>query len=249
MGVGAGGDGHHDASSVECIAAPAYLGRQAIAISPNIVPIMTNTSPSDDSTTDGVRKFSPVAEGFSSSKSHPRTNFRSISTHGNLPNASPPPAPHISRYPVGIFGPVSTPPEVSLMHRNSFPRTVVVHDDNAVATFQHQEQNHKNKESVTQPSAPGSPGSTAASGVQPPPTDAFRSSYLTTSTVSWISNLSDFPLPPKSRNLTSLLIHLQNDAPDLYPHILAGNVTHHNSLQVPRPMDKLKKSSNISSPV
>jgi len=48
-----------------------------------------------------------------------------------------------------------------------------------------------------------SPESRAArilSGLQPPLTDVTRSSYMTTSTTSRISNLSDFPVPPRSHH-------------------------------------------------
>lgn len=65
-------------------------------------------------------------------------------------------------------------------------------------------------------SAISSPTSEARvlSGLQPPLTDVTRSSYITTSTASRMSGLSDFPVPPKdfAHHRMSLLSAFFNDA-------------------------------------
>jgi len=122
---------------------------------------------------------------------------------------------------------VSTPPAVSSMHRNSFLGTVFVHDNNANATTlahanenwnqnPNENQNHHEQEHQRRPrlrhegvESPESRSARILSGLQPPSTDATRSSFMTTSTASRMSGLSDFPAPPKSHH---------------HPHHHPGNV-------------------------
>ncbi len=87
---------------------------------------------------------------------------------------------------VGMVESVSTPPAISTEHRLSF----------AGQTAFPQESQRQGLAS------PGSRDSHARimSGLQPPLTDATRSSYTSASTHSRMSNLSDFPVPPKDTN-------------------------------------------------
>jgi hypothetical protein len=123
---------------------------------------------------------------------------------------------------------VSTPPAVSSMHRNSFLGTVFVHDNNANATTlahanenwnqnPNENQNQHKQEQQRRPrprhegvESPESRSARILSGLQPPSTDATRSSYMTTSTASRMSGLSDFPAPPKSHHHPHPHHHLGN---------------------------------------
>lgn len=110
---------------------------------------------------------------------------------------------------------VSTPPAVSSMRRNSFLGTVFVDDSTNATAPAHasenrnqnpnqdqspheQEQQRRPRPRHEQVESPESRATRVLSGLQPPSTDATRSSYMTSSTVSRMSGLSDFPVPPKS---------------------------------------------------
>jgi len=112
---------------------------------------------------------------------------------------------------------VSTPPAVSSMRRNSLLGTVFVDDSTNAMTPAHanenpnpnpnenqnpheQEQQRRPRPRHEEVESPESRAARVLSGLQPPSTDATRSSYMTSSTASRISGLSDFPAPPKSHH-------------------------------------------------
>jgi len=123
---------------------------------------------------------------------------------------------------VGVIESVSTPPAVASERRFSFNgETILDHDRHKTDHgLTHSARNHYSTkelrpimgghndglQSPISPqlevtASPDSPDShdRILSGLQPPWTEATRSSYMTTSTVSRMSNLSDFPAPPKDR--------------------------------------------------
>ncbi|KAF8957848.1 hypothetical protein BDZ97DRAFT_1844340 [Flammula alnicola] len=96
-----------------------------------------------------------------------------------------------ARFRVGMVESVSTPPAVSSEHRLSF---------NGQTAFVHPAQDRRHGLALS----PNSLDSHARvlSGLQAPTTDATRSSYMTSSTLSRMSGLSDFPAPPKDNHVT-----------------------------------------------
>ena len=123
----------------------------------------------------------------------------------------------IAMFRVGIVESVSTPLAVSSTHRSSFLGSVFAHDNNTNATTPA----HANENSGPNPNqnlneeeqeerrprprreeveSPESHAARIISGLQPPSTEATRSSYMTTSTGSRMSGLSDFPAPPRSHH-------------------------------------------------
>ncbi|KAF5378779.1 hypothetical protein D9615_006932 [Tricholomella constricta] len=85
---------------------------------------------------------------------------------------------------VGVVESVSTPPPVANDHRSSFMGQL------SYTNTQH----HRTEE---QDILARSPQPRIKSGLQPPLADPTRSSYMTTSTASRMSGLSDFPAPPE----------------------------------------------------
>jgi hypothetical protein len=142
---------------------------------------------------------------------------------------------------------VSTPPAVSSMRRNSFLGTVFVDDSTNATVLAHpnenrnqnpnQNQNPHEQERRPRPrhervESPESRAARVLSGLQPPSTDATRSSYMTSSTVSRMSGLSDFPAPPKSHH-----------HPHPYNH--PGNVENsEENTVVTRPMPQQEEQQN-----
>lgn len=145
---------------------------------------------------------------------------------------------------------VSTPPVVSSMHRNSFLGTVFVHDNSSNATdpahanenrsqnpnqiqiSNEQEQQRRPRPRHEEVESPESRAARILSGLQAPPTDATRSSYMTTSTVSRMSGLSDFPAPPKSHHLP-------------HPHHHTGNMENsEDDTVVMHPMEQQEERQN-----
>jgi len=117
---------------------------------------------------------------------------------------------------VGIVESVSTPPAVSSMHRTSFLGTVFAHDNNTNVPIpahanespsQNPNQNLNEQDQERRPRprheevvSPESHAARIISGLHPASTEATRSSYMTTSTASRMSGLSDFPAPPRSHH-------------------------------------------------
>lgn len=150
---------------------------------------------------------------------------------------------------------VSTPPAVSSMHRSSFLGAVFAHDNNTNATTpahtdenrnenpnQDQNPNEQEQQPRSRPrprprreqvESSEAPSARALSGLQPPPTDATRSSYMTTSTTSRISGLSDFPAPPK------------NHHPLPHPYQHTGNIENSEDVTVVmRPTQQQEETQN-----
>ncbi|GLB42456.1 hypothetical protein LshimejAT787_1104710 [Lyophyllum shimeji] len=104
---------------------------------------------------------------------------------------------------VGVVESVSTPPAVASDHRSSYIGEV-------------SSPNNHERPQEAQELAPISPQPRINSGLQPPSADPTRSSYMTTSTASRMSNLSDFPAPPPHLNgHTSLLTSYFDEAHSL----------------------------------
>ncbi|KAF9479326.1 hypothetical protein BDN70DRAFT_993541 [Pholiota conissans] len=95
---------------------------------------------------------------------------------------------------VGMVESVSTPPPVSTEHHLSFIGQTHDNQDQQVQQLQQ-------RRGLASPASPDS-HARVLSGLLPPSTEATRSSYMTTSTLSRMSNLSDFPAPPKDNNRT-----------------------------------------------
>lgn len=85
---------------------------------------------------------------------------------------------------VGMVESVSTPPAVSTERRLSYT---------GQTAFTNDSQAQQQQRSLASPASQDR----IISGLQAPLTEATRSSYMTTSTLSRMSNLSDFPAPPK----------------------------------------------------
>jgi len=110
---------------------------------------------------------------------------------------------HEEPFRVGSIEAVSTPPATSSAHRSSFTGQLSFVGD-------HPEQEHVPvpKEGIPIPR-------TVSSLLQPPPSaDPTRSSYMTESTVSRMSNLSDFPVPPPQPAHMSVLSSYFHSVPD-----------------------------------
>lgn len=133
------------------------------------------------------------------------------------------------------------------MHRNSFLGTVFntdvstqrqepeQPDENVNEQEQDHHTTHRREEEVE---SPESRAARIISGLQPPPTDATRSSYMTTSTASRMSNLSDFPVPPMSHH------HSDNNSGDEMTITIARPVQQHHSLTTPRNVSLLSSYFN-----
>lgn len=88
----------------------------------------------------------------------------------------------LARFRVGMVESVSTPPAIfSDERRISF--------SGQLSSFEHDKAGDESHSPSSRPRT--------LSGLQPPPPDAARSSYITTSDASRMSGLSDFPSPPR----------------------------------------------------
>ncbi|PPQ70861.1 hypothetical protein CVT26_014084 [Gymnopilus dilepis] len=92
---------------------------------------------------------------------------------------------------VGRVESVSTPPTISSSHHLSAEQSAFVHD-----------QERRRSGGLESPLSPEQERGRVSSSLQPP-TEATRSSYMTTSTLSRMSGLSDFPTPPKDDYLSA----------------------------------------------
>jgi serine/arginine repetitive matrix protein 2 len=94
-----------------------------------------------------------------------------------------------------------TPASVAPEHRpNSYAGETTLITDNNNDQLRHQNQ----PESSPTLGVSGEARARVFSGLQPPSSDATRTSFMTTSTASRMSGLSDFPVPPKDDRHVSL---------------------------------------------
>lgn len=95
---------------------------------------------------------------------------------------------------VGVVESISTPMTVSPEHRpNSYAG-----ETSSATNNECREQDQPSSSRAT--AVPGE--ARARTGLNPPVSDATRSSYMTTSTASRMSGLSDFPVPPKDHRIS-----------------------------------------------
>ena len=97
---------------------------------------------------------------------------------------------------VGVVESISTPSSVSPQHRpNSYT------GETSPSTSNNERRQQDRPASPRTPNTPGETRERTFSGLQPP-SDAARSSFMTTSTTSRMSGLSDFPAPPKDHHMS-----------------------------------------------